>query len=117
MLYFTKGIRKRNFLDVMLKNYVPRLYRTVERLNVRYLSCEEVNIRGNDQECGVYKEGRKMRKMEEDREKIGVVVRKGKSVGGRERGRGGKKEGKERKKGEKEKRRGEEKEWRGKREV
>jgi len=53
---------------------MPRVYRTVERLNVRYLSCEEVNIGGNDQECGVYKEGYIMRKIKEDGEKIGVKV-------------------------------------------
>ena len=87
----------------------------MERLNVRYLSCEEVNIGGNDQECGVYKEGGKIEKVMEDKEKIRVVVnvikrvikmeeekamRKGKKEGGKEGGRGSekikRKEGKKR---------------------
>jgi len=80
MLYFTKGVRKGNFLDVIIKNYIPRVYRTVERLNVRYLSCEEVNIRRNDQECGVYKERRIIRKIRERKEKIRVKVRRAKIV-------------------------------------
>jgi len=74
MLHFTKRVRKRNFLDVIIKNYFPRVYRTVERLNVGYLSCEEVNIRGSDQECGVYKEGRLLTKIEEDKNKMRVKV-------------------------------------------
>lgn len=74
MLYFTKRVRKGNFLDVIIKNYFPRVYRTVERLNVRYLSCEEVNIRGSDQECGVYKEERLLTKIEEDKDKMRVKV-------------------------------------------
>jgi len=74
MLYFTKRVRKRNFLDVMIKNYLPRVYRTVERLNVRYLSCEEVNIGRNDQECRVYKEKCIIRKIRERGEKMRVKV-------------------------------------------
>jgi len=74
ILYFTKRVRKGNFLDVMIKNYLPRVYRTVERLNVRYLSCEEVNIGRNDQECRVYKEKGIMRKIRERGEKIRVKV-------------------------------------------
>jgi len=74
MLGFTKRIGKRNFLDIFFKNYLPRIYRTVERLNVRYLSSEEINIRRNDQESEVYKERRILRKMEENKEKIGVKV-------------------------------------------
>ena len=84
ILGFTKRIGKRNFLDMFFKNYLPRIYRTVERLNVRYLSSEEINIGRNDQESGVYKEGRILMKMEEDKEKIGVKVsmRKMGNVGG-----------------------------------
>jgi len=74
ILGFTKRIRKRNFLDIFFKNYLPRIYRTVERLNVGYLSSEEINMRGNDQESEVYKERRILRKIEEDKEKIGVKV-------------------------------------------
>lgn len=77
MLYFTKGVRKRNFLDVIIKNYLPRVYRTVERLNVGYLSCEEVNMGRSDQECGVYKEERMLNKIIEDKEKIRVKVNVG----------------------------------------
>jgi len=73
-LYFTKRVRKRNFLDVIIKNYLPRVYRTVERLNVRYLSCEEVNIGRNDQECRVYKEKCIIRKIRERGEKMRVKV-------------------------------------------
>jgi len=84
ILRFTKRIRKRNFLDIFFKNYLPRIYRTVERLNVRYLSSEEINMRGNDQESEVYKEERILRKMEEDKEKIRIKVniRKNKSIRG-----------------------------------
>lgn len=78
ILYFTKRVRKRNFLDVIIKNYFPRVYRTVERLNVGYLSCEEVNIRRSDQECGVYKEERMLRKIIEDKDKVRVKVNIGK---------------------------------------
>jgi len=74
ILYFTKRIGKRNFLDVMIKNYLPRVYRTVERLNVGYLSCEEVNIGRNDQECRVYKEKCMIRKIRERGEKMRVKV-------------------------------------------
>jgi len=55
---------------MFFKNYLPRIYRTVERLNVRYLSCEEVNIRRNDQESRVYKEGGILKKINEDGEKM-----------------------------------------------
>jgi len=61
-------------LDVMIKNYLPRVYRTVERLNVGYLSCEEVNIGRNDQECRVYKEKCIIRKIRERGEKMRVKV-------------------------------------------
>jgi len=69
-------------LDIFFKNYLPRIYRTVERLNVRYLSSEEINIRGNDQESEVYKERRILRKMREDKEKIRVKlsIRKNKGI-------------------------------------
>merc|ERR1712024_366436 len=91
-LYFTKGIGKRDFLDVMIKNYLPRVYRTVERLNVGYLSCEEVNIGRNDQECGVYKEKCIIRKIRERGEKMRVkVVRVKVREIGRERNRGAEK--------------------------
>jgi len=96
MLYFTKRIGKRNFLDVIIKNYLPRVYRTVERLNVRYLSCEEVNIRRNDQECRVYKEKCMMRKIRERREKIRVKVVRTKVRGVRKRRNKGIRKGKER---------------------
>merc|ERR1712142_1147660 len=58
----------------MIKNYLPRVYRTVERLNVGYLSCEEVNIGRNDQECRVYKEKCIIRKIRERGEKMRVKV-------------------------------------------
>lgn len=74
ILGFTKRVGKGNFLDIFFKNYLPRIYRTVERLNVGYLSSEENNIRGNDQESRVYKEREIIRKMEEDKEKIRVKV-------------------------------------------
>lgn len=74
MLHFTKGIGKRNFLDVMIKNYIPRVYHTVERLNVRYLSSEEMNIGRSDQENRVYKENKLIEKIWERKEKIGVKV-------------------------------------------
>lgn len=69
-------------MDIFFKNYLPRIYRTVERLNVRYLSSEEINIRGNDQESEVYKERRILRKMREDKEKIRVKlsIRKNKGI-------------------------------------
>lgn len=75
ILGFTKRIGKRNFLDIFFKNYLPRIYRSVERLNVGYLSCEEVNMGGNDQESRVYKEGRVLKKIEEDSEKMRVKVK------------------------------------------
>jgi len=46
----------------------------VERLNVGYLSCEEVNIGRSDQECRVYKEKCIIGKINERREKMGVKV-------------------------------------------
>jgi len=58
----------------MIKNYLPRVYRTVERLNVGYLSCEEVNIGRNDQECRVYKEKGIIREIRERGEKMRVKV-------------------------------------------
>lgn len=108
MLYFTKRVGKRNFLDVIIKNYMPRVYRTVERLNVRYLSCEEVNIGGNDQECRVYKEGCIMRKIKENGEKIRVKVIRVKVVKriGEENEKGGTERRREREKKEKERMRG-----------
>jgi len=60
----------------------------VERLNVGYLSCEEVNIRRNDQECRVYKEKNMIRKIRERGEKIRVKVVRAK-VGKIGRGRNG----------------------------
>lgn len=74
MLGFTKRVRKGNFLDIFFKNYIPRIYRSVERLNIRYLSSEENNIRRSDQEGEIYKEGRILGKMKEDGEKIRVKV-------------------------------------------
>jgi len=56
---------------------------------VRYLSCEEVNIRRNDQECRVYKEKCIIRKIREGGEKMRVKVVRVKVRGiGREKNRG-----------------------------
>jgi len=62
---------------------------------VGYLSCEEVNIRRNDQESRVYKEEPMIRVINERREKIRVKVIRAKVVGVRKR----KREGKRRKGG------------------
>jgi len=50
----------------------------VERLNVGYLSCEEVNIRRNDQECRVYKEKGMIGEISEKGEKMRVKVTRAK---------------------------------------
>jgi len=60
---------------------------------VRYLSCEEVNIRRNDQESRVYKEESMIGMIKENREKIRVKVIRAKVVEVRK----GKNEGEKRK--------------------